>query len=306
MTEEFKLLPDDKEAREWLYKARTYNYMLFYEFGDFINVEIIDNSADLIIKKAFLRPLTKNVTLSTPKLSPGFSLRHSVRQLQKLRKVSAHDNVLSYVGLTQDPAINTFTVILDYADNNLREHLGANELSWEKKFKLAKELTGGLFCLHQYEMYHGNLRSDNIGIMNGRIKLHNFGQYRKIEESKKTLAQYFESMPYLDPPHLKNPKKFFRDQIVSDIYSLGVLLWEIASQKVPFERYSDEPCRLCYLIVYENLRENLAPNTPKFYENLYKECWQFERNLRPTTENVWNRLAEAKEGAAKEEAKDLN
>ncbi|CAH1771195.1 15701_t:CDS:2, partial [Entrophospora sp. SA101] len=173
-----------------------------------------------------------------------------------LRRVSAHDNVLSYIGLTQEPnADNIVTVVLDYAEDNLRDYLSDNELPWAKKLQLAKQLTGGLYCLHQYDMYHGNLISDNIGMTNGRIKLHNFGRYKKIEESKKTLAQYFEQIPYLDPQHLKNPKKFFRDEIISDIYSLGVLFWEISSQKPPFEEYSNEPCRLCYLIVYENLRE---------------------------------------------------
>jgi len=128
------------------------------------------------------------------------------------------------------------------------------------------------------------------------------GSTKKIEESKKTLAQYFESIPYLDPQHLKNPKEFSRDKMVADIYSLGVLLWEISSQKLPFEDYSDEPCRLCYLIVYENLRENPVPNTPQSYEDLYKECWEFDRGSRPSTENVWNRLGEV----AQEEARDSN
>nr|CAG8501776.1 14523_t:CDS:2 [Entrophospora candida] len=295
MTDEFNLLPDDQEAREWTYMAKANGFMLFYDYDEFVDVELVENSTDMIIKRAVLRPLRKYITLSTSKFNTQFSLRHSVRELQKLRKVSAHDNVLSYVGLTQEPNVNNFTVILDYADDNLRDYLSDNELPWAKKLQFAKQLTGGLYCLHQYDMYHGNLRSDNIGMINGKIKLHNFGRYKKIEESKKTLAQYFESIPYLDPQHLKNPKKFFRDEIISDIYSLGVLFWEISSQKPPFEQYSDEPCRLCYLIVYENLRESPVPNTPKFYEDLYKECWAFERDLRPNTENVWNRLGDAED-----------
>nr|CAG8605291.1 4651_t:CDS:10 [Entrophospora candida] len=39
---------------------------------------------------------------------------------QKYCKVSARDNVLSYASLIQDPALDTFTVILDYAENSLR------------------------------------------------------------------------------------------------------------------------------------------------------------------------------------------
>nr|CAG8629864.1 10144_t:CDS:2 [Entrophospora candida] len=275
--DDIRLLRDDQEAREWIAKARESGFMLFYEYSDFENVELVENSADSILQKAVLKPLRKVVTLSRYKFNNQFSLRHVLLEVQKLRRVSAHDNVLSYIGLTQEPkADNIVTVVLDYAEDNLRDYLSGGDLPWAKKLQLAKQLTGGLYCLHQYDMYHGNL-------------------FKKIEESKKTLAQYFESIPYLDPQHLKNPKKFMRDAIISDIYSLGVLFWEISSQKPPFEQYSDEPCRLCYLIVYDNHRETPVPDTPKFYEDLYKECWEFDRASRPTTGAIWDRLEASQE-----------
>jgi len=283
------LLATDREARDWLHKARRNDYMQFYDFEEQLrDVELVDNSADSIMKKAYLRPLTRNVTLMTYKINTFFTLRHLVQNLQKHRRVSAHDNILSYIGLTQDPALENYSIILDFATDNLRDFLqdDTNTLTWAKKLQLAKELTSGLFCLHSYDLYHGNLRSENIGMKDGRIKLHNFGQFKRIEENKKTLAQYFDSLPYLDPQHLKNPRKYFRDQIISDIYSLGVLLWEISSQRPPFENYVDEPCRLCYLIVYEDLRETTIKDTPQFYETLYQKCWVKERDLRPDTEEV--------------------
>ena len=84
------------------------------------------------------------------------------------------------------------------------------------------------------------------------------------------MAQYFESIPYLDPQHTKNPKKFFKDEIISDIYSLGMLLWEISTQEPPFENFAEEPCLLFYLIVNEDLLEVPDPGTPEFYEDLYE------------------------------------
>jgi len=84
------------------------------------------------------------------------------------------------------------------------------------------------------------------------------------------LAQYFELIPYLDPQHLKNPKKFFKDEIISDVYSLGVLLWEISTQEPSFENFAEEPCLLFCLIVYEDLREVSDPGTPEFMRTYMK------------------------------------
>ncbi|CAJ0840259.1 1930_t:CDS:2 [Entrophospora sp. SA101] len=156
--DDLKLLPDDQEAREWIYKAKANGFMLFYDCSDFERVELVENSADSILKKAVLRPLQKVVTLSKSKFNTQFSLRHVLLELQKLHKASVHDNVLGYVGLTQEPnASNIVTVISEYADYNLRDYLSSSDLSWNEKFKLAKQLTSGLYCLHQYDMYHGNL-----------------------------------------------------------------------------------------------------------------------------------------------------
>jgi len=70
-----------------------------------------------------------------------------------------------------------------------------------------------------------------------------------------------------------NPRKirFLKEQKKADIYSLGVIFWEISTRKIPFEKeYTEEPCKLCYMIVYENVREKSVKDTPEFYENLYK------------------------------------
>ena len=79
--ENVRTFATDREAREWLHRARKNEYMLFYEFDRFADVEILDNSADAITKKAFLKPLTRNVTLMTHKISPFFTLKDSVREV---------------------------------------------------------------------------------------------------------------------------------------------------------------------------------------------------------------------------------
>ena len=64
---------------------------------------------------------------------------------------------MTYAGLTQDPNLENYSIILDYIQYNLQEYLKTKEFSWAEKLKLAKELTSGLYYIHSYEMYHGSL-----------------------------------------------------------------------------------------------------------------------------------------------------
>ncbi|CAJ0834166.1 7904_t:CDS:2 [Entrophospora sp. SA101] len=47
---------------------------------------------------------------------------------------------MSYASLIQDLALDTFTVILDYAENSLPEHSSTNELTWKKKLNYDDDL----------------------------------------------------------------------------------------------------------------------------------------------------------------------
>jgi serine/threonine protein kinase len=80
------------------------------------------------------------------------------------------------------------------------------------------------------------------------IKLADFGLSKRIEEaSNKTKENFFGMIPYIDPKKFNrqensdNPEQVYILSKKSDVYSVGILLWEISSGKPPFyiqdERY---------------------------------------------------------------------
>jgi serine/threonine protein kinase len=73
----------------------------------------------------------------------------------------------------------------------------------------------------------------------------------------------------------------------SDVYSLGVLLWEISSGRPPFNSKSPEEV---ITIISNNKREMLIYRTLSKYVSLYQECWQQDLQSRPTTDEVLNEL----------------
>ncbi|CAB5199781.1 unnamed protein product [Rhizophagus irregularis] len=100
-------------------------------------------------------------------------------------------------------------------------------------------------------------------------------------------------MPEYSEPQLYKIINYKKDK-KSDIYSLGVLLWEISSGRLPFPGYSRNV--LGSHISYLNLRENPIDGTPLVYQQLYQECWDSEPKSRPDIEKVYETLSLLKTG----------
>ncbi|CAB5335391.1 unnamed protein product [Rhizophagus irregularis] len=77
---------------------------------------------------------------------------------------------------------------------------------------------------------------------------------------------------------------------MSDVYSVGVLLWEISSGRPPFYTEGEKYGIGLIYEISEGLREVPIPDTPSDYVSLYKECWNGEPDKRPIMSEVVNRL----------------
>ena len=74
----------------------------------------------------------------------------------------------------------------------------------------------------------------------------------------------------------------------SEIFSLGVLLWEVSSGKIPCEGRT-----LIHEVILYRLQGSRDPpfeGTPDEYVRLYSECWSEDPKLRPSSEQVFTRL----------------
>ncbi|CAH1769077.1 13557_t:CDS:2, partial [Entrophospora sp. SA101] len=111
--------------------------------------------------------------------------------------------------------------------------------------------------------------SNNILVHQKTIKLADFGLSRKIHESTTTSAfQLTGVLPYIDPQCFKSNSKPDKK---SDVYSVGVLLWELTSNKPPFSNLDPHYQRYgLALDISQGIREKPIPNTPDEYVNLYK------------------------------------
>ncbi|CAG8564790.1 2565_t:CDS:2 [Funneliformis mosseae] len=98
----------------------------------------------------------------------------------------------------------------------------------------------------------------------------------------------FGNIPYVAPEILKAGKSE-QDPYTkySDVYSLGVLLWNISSGKAPFKDQKDYTISTSIL---SGIREERIQNTPDEYFELYSKCWNDVPEERHYVEDVYEVL----------------
>jgi serine/threonine protein kinase len=163
---------------------------------------------------------------------------------------------------------------MQYVDGgNLRQYLKEHfsELSWDDKLKFAYQITEGIKYLHDDDVFHQSLHSKNILIHDKEAKI------------VFNIAKYDSEISYIDPKILKDVSYEYDKK--SDIYSLGVLMWELTSGYPPkTENISKSH------IIDHGYRENRIPGTPREYLDLYESCWDPEPGERPPINQVFNKL----------------
>ncbi|CAG8726733.1 3842_t:CDS:2, partial [Cetraspora pellucida] len=122
--------------------------------------------------------------------------------------------------------------------------------------------------------------SNNILINEGKALISDFGISKQLNDTTASSSVMMGVPAYVDPQYLQNGDKL---NMKSDIYSLGVLLWELTSGIPPFHNI---PEMAIILEILKNNRERTIDNTPLKYSNLYKQCWTSEPQQRPTSSEI--------------------
>ena len=111
--------------------------------------------------------------------------------------------------------------------------------------------------------------SGNVLVCQNTIRLADFGLSKKIEETSNKQSDLFGVVPYIDPQRFKNSKQQYSLNEQSDVYSVGVLFWEISSGKQPFYVEGESYDGSLAVQILQGHRESIIPDTPTDYAKVY-------------------------------------
>jgi serine/threonine-protein kinase len=181
-------------------------------------------------------------------------------------------------------------LVMEYIEApTMREWLDARRPSVEDVRKLAAELLDGLAVAHEAGVVHRDIKPDNIFILGtGRklsCKLIDFGIAKSIDarEDKKlaTLTLFDE---YVGTYRYSSPEQLMRSASVdprSDLFSLGVLIWEALSGLPPWPA-ATAPVHVMSAVLEESL-PSLPDDVPDDLQRLVAELTRKDREERPQT-----------------------
>ncbi|KAJ1469524.1 kinase-like domain-containing protein, partial [Baffinella frigidus] len=149
----------------------------------------------------------------------------------------------------------------------------------------------GMTYLHSMSVIHrdlkpGNLLMSAVQTPSGPqliVKVADFGLAR-VQDTARTMTGGIGTSQYTAPEVLRSER--YDNKV--DVFSFGVILWEIHAQKLP---YTDmNPMQIAVAVATQEYRPPAPPNCPAPFWQLMEECWHGSPKKRPTFPQVLAQL----------------
>ena len=205
-----------------------------------------------------------------------------------------YDNILSVLGACVEP--NFYAIITEYMPlgslyDILHKRREQISFDWSDRYSLAWQMAKSINYLHNLNpvILHRDIKSMNFllkhnGSPNQKylVKVCDFG-LAEIRRETSIQSASFPSCQIIGSFYWKAPELFIshtQHTKQSDVYSLGIVFWELATERIPWDEYADDSIILVQ--VKTGQRPTIPSDIPEQYKQLIQNAWNHDPQKRPT------------------------
>ncbi len=226
---------------------------------------------------------TKALSVAMKKLfhvedAQGLEICREVTILSKLR----HPNIISYYGTVT--LSDGYYIVTELAEEGslwyfLRNH---PDPDLHRSFRWAKEIARGVEYLHRCKCIHRDLKSGNVLLVEDHAKICDFGSAKHVQTENVSTVRTSPTGTYQwRSPEAIHGKKASPSW---DVYSYGILLWELVTHKIPFShlnlRIPEQEFEL-QMKISNGERPPIPDSCKPTLASLMRRCWSEEPDSRP-------------------------
>ena len=177
----------------------------------------------------------------------------------------SHPNIVSVydVSTTDDADYIVMELIDGITLKQYMEKKGA--LNWKETLHFAIQIAKALEHAHSRGIIHRDIKPHNVMVLkNGSVKVTDFGIARVMSESNTLTKEALGSVHYISPEQAKGGRVDNR----SDLYSLGVVMYEMTTGRPPYDGESPVAVAIQHINGKATMPSMLNPNVPGGLEQI--------------------------------------
>ncbi len=196
----------------------------------------------------------------------------------------SHPNIVEVYDVGEDKG--EYYIVMEYIEGKHLKQLlkKRGKLTLSEVIDIMTQITDGMSVAHDSYIIHRDIKPQNIMILeNGMIKITDFGIAMALNSTQLTQTNSVMGSVHYLPPEQANGKGA---TLKSDIYSMGILMYELLTGKLPYR--GDTAIEIALKQLKEPLPsiKDEVPNLPQSVENII---------IKATAKNPKNRYQDARE-----------
>ena len=206
-------------------------------------------------------------------------LRRRFHEESQAVAMLSHPNVMSIYDVSRSSDLEY--IVMELIDGiTLKQYMQkkGNKLNWREALHFITQIVKGLDHAHNRGIIHRDIKPHNIMVLrDGSVKVTDFGIAQVVSGSHSTLTQEaLGSVHYISPEQARGSHIDAR----SDLYSAGVVLYEMITGRLPFEGDSPVSVAIQHINSIPLSPRELDPSLPEALETITMKAMAPSRDKR--------------------------